>query len=80
MSAVRLLSRTEVEAKLRSYGCKPLEGAGPLNTADWWRWPWGGAPFLLPLDSNGMIDEWAFRRLLADMAKLAPPGWEFPSS
>ena len=37
----------------------------------------GGAPFTLPVE-GGKIDEEAYRRLMVDMAKLAPPGWEFP--
>ena len=79
MIAVRPIYIGDVEAKLRAYGCKPLDGKGPLNTANWWRWPWGGPPFTLPLpDGHGHIDEWAYRQLIADMAKLAPPGWEFP--
>jgi hypothetical protein len=76
--AVRFISRAQVEARLRSYDCSPLEGKGPLNTANWWRWPWGGPPFVLPLDEGGVMDEWAFQRLLADMARLAPPNWKFP--
>ena len=48
MIAVQLMAVAEVEDILRSYGCSKLEGLTPLNTANWWRWPWGGAPFTLP--------------------------------
>ena len=78
MSPVRLLPREEWERKLRHYGCEPLEGLGPLNTAEWWRWPWGGVPFTVPVEADGRMDEWALRRIESDMAKLAPPDWEFP--
>lgn len=79
MIAVRLIKLATVEAKLLRYGCEPLKGRGTLNTANWWRWPWGGAPFTLPLaDKYGNIDEWAYRQLMADLARLAPDGWEFP--
>ena len=77
MSPLRLISIDEAKARLRSYGCKPLAGKGRLNTAEWWQWPWGGAPFLLPFDGD-VVDEWALQRLIADMAKLAPAGWAFP--
>jgi hypothetical protein len=78
VSPVRLISIDDEKKELRSYGCTPLSGKGKLNTAEWWCWPWGGAPFTLPVDENGKIDQWAFHRLLADMAKLAPTEWEFP--
>jgi hypothetical protein len=49
-----------------------------LNTAEWWRWPWPpNIPFTVAVDEEGYADVWAFQRLLADMARLAPPGWEF---
>lgn len=77
MSAQRLIPIKTVEDTLRSYHCKPLKGKTTLNTANWWQWPWGGAPFILP-NEDGYIDEWAYRRIIADMAMLAPSGWEFP--
>lgn len=79
MIAVRLMSVAEVENILRSYGCSPLNGKTSLNTANWWQWPWGGAPFTLPCEGD-QIDEWAYRRIIADMNFLAPAGWEFPSN
>jgi hypothetical protein len=76
--ALRVISRAEAIAKLRSYGCKPLTGKGPLNTAEWWRWPWGGIPFLLPFEGE-TVDAWALQKLIvADMAILAPSDWKFP--
>lgn len=76
--ALRRYDRDRWEAELRSYGCAPLEGQTTLNTAEWWRWPWGGYPFTVPVDPEGFVDVWAFQRLLADMARLAPDDWEFP--
>jgi hypothetical protein len=77
--AVRFLPRLEWEAKLRSYGCKPLEGKGPLNNAELWQMPWGGYPFTVPIEDDGRCLEEATRRIILDMAKMAPKGWEFPS-
>jgi hypothetical protein len=62
---VRFLNRTEWEAKLRHYGCKPLEGKGRLNTAEWWQTPWGSAPFTVPIESDGRCDEWAIQRVVS---------------
>lgn len=75
---VQRLPRERWEPELRSYGCEPLKGKTPLNTAEWWRWPWGGCPFTVPVDPDDYVETWAFQRLLADMARLAPPNWEFP--
>jgi hypothetical protein len=77
MIAVRLLHREEWEKRLRSYGCCPLEGMTQLNTAEWWRWPWGGPPFTVPVEFDGSMDERSFQGIMHDMAQLAPPGWEF---
>jgi hypothetical protein len=78
MIAVHRLRREEWERKLRSYGCYPAEGLGPLNSAQWWRWPWHGAPFTVPVDDEGYCDRQAFQRLLGDMGRLAPPNWQPP--
>jgi hypothetical protein len=78
MISVRFLHREEWEAKLRGYGCKPLEGKGRLNTAELWQMPWGGYPFTVPIEDDGRCDEWAIRRLIADIVKAAPEGWKFP--
>ncbi len=79
MIAVRLLHRTEWEARLRRrYDCKPLDGKGPLNTAEWWQTPWSH-PFTVPVDSEGRCEEWALQRLILDFVKCAPAGWEFPA-
>ena len=77
MIAVRRLRREEWEKRLRSYGCYPQEGLTPLNTAEWWRWPFPAPPFTVPVDDEGYIEQWAYQALMADMAKLAPVGWEF---
>jgi len=80
MNAARSLSRNEWEASLRDYGCKPLNGKGPLNTAEWWQMPWGGNPFTVPVDDDGRCDKWALNKLILDIIKSTPPGWEFPDS
>lgn len=77
MIAVRRLPRDVWESRLRSYGCCPLEGKTPLNIAEWWRWPWGGAPFTCSCDDDGWMEEWMFQGIMRDMAELAPSGWEF---
>ena len=78
MNDVSLISRDEWEAALRDYGCKPLEGKGSLNTAEWWQMPWGGYPFTVPVDDDGRCDKWAFNKLVLDIIKSAPSGREFP--
>jgi hypothetical protein len=40
--------------------------------------PWG-TPFTVPVEDDGRSDEWAIQRVILDMVKCAPPGWEFPS-
>jgi hypothetical protein len=52
MNAVSLVPPEEWKEALRDYGCKPLEGKGPLNTAEWWQMPWGGYPFIVPVDTT----------------------------
>jgi hypothetical protein len=76
--AVRFLHRGEWERRLRRYGCHRLEGKGKLNTAEWWQMPWG-TPFTVSIEDDGRCDEWAIQRVILDMVKCAPPGWEFPS-
>jgi hypothetical protein len=41
--------------------------------------PWG-TPFTVPVEDDGRSDEWAIQRVILDMVKCAPPGWEFPSA
>jgi hypothetical protein len=80
MIAVRFLHRPEWEAKLRRYGCKPLPGKTPLNTAEWWQMPWGRQPpFTVPIEADGRCDEAAIQRIILDMVRCAPQDWEFPS-
>ena len=49
MIAVRMFSREHWEHALRELGCQPLEGLGPLNTAEWWRAPWSFV-FTVPIE------------------------------
>jgi hypothetical protein len=59
-------------------GCEPLAGKGNLNTAEWWRYPWPPRlPFTVPVDDQGYADVWGFQLILANIAKQAPPDWEF---
>ena len=75
MISLHRLARDEWERRLRSYGCYPAEGLTGLNTAEWWRWPFPGPPFVVPVDPEGYCDARAYHKLMADMALLAPPGW-----
>jgi hypothetical protein len=77
MISVRFLRRDEWETKLRSYGCEPLSGKGPLNTAEWWNAPWG-QPLTVPVESNGRCEQWALQRVILDLVKRAPADWKFP--
>ena len=77
MNPIRRIPRDEWGAQLKSYGCYPAAGMGSLQTAEFWRWPWGGYPFTAPCDADGFMDMWAFQRLLSDMAALAPADWVF---
>lgn len=72
MIANRLLTRKEWEAKLRRYGCEPLPGKGPLNTAEWWHRP-GNPPFTVPIeDDEGQCEFWAIQRLVDDFGRPPP--------
>jgi hypothetical protein len=76
--AVRFLTRAEWEEELRYYGCRPLEGKGKLNTAEWWRMPWQSYPFTVPVEADGkmrMADMDALRLLIVSSA---PEGTTFP--
>ena len=66
-------------AQLRSLGCEPEDVGKPLNTAEWWRSPWG-TRFAVPAESDGRMDRWALQRLVTDIKALAPPGWAFPKT
>jgi hypothetical protein len=66
----------ELEPPANPERFKPLEGKGPLNSAEWWKTPWG-RPFTVPAEADGRCDEWAFQRLISDLMKCAPPGWNF---
>jgi len=59
----RFLSRSQWEAKLRRWGCRPMEGKGRLNTAEWWIGA-SGAPFTVPVEGDDdRCDFWALWRL-----------------
>ena len=59
----RFLSRVEWEAKLRRWGCAPLDGKGPLNTAEWWLGP-TKHPFTVPIEGDeDACDFWAIQHL-----------------
>jgi hypothetical protein len=60
---------------LRDFGAKPLEGKGPLNTAEWWRTPWG-IPFVVPIDQASRCLEEDIFRLAADVLRTMPPDWD----
>ncbi len=77
MISARIIGRDVWEKTLIGYGCYPQPGLTPLNTAEWWRWPFPGAPFTVPADEDGNMDHWALQRIIADMARLAPEGFEF---
>lgn len=62
MIANRFLSRPQWESKLRKAGAIPLEGAGPLNTAEWWRVP-GKSPFTVPIEDDQSCEFWALQRI-----------------
>jgi hypothetical protein len=66
MIAVRFLHREEWEPRLRRHGYKPLDGKGPLNTADWWITP-SGRVFTVPCEEGGRCDEWAINKLILDL-------------
>jgi hypothetical protein len=68
----RFLTRAEWEAKLRRWGCEPLSGVGPLNTAEWWKRPEGGIPFTVPAEEDGSCDFWAIQRLASDFGRPPP--------
>jgi hypothetical protein len=74
--ASRRLSRFEWEAELRSYGCRPLEGKGHLNTAELWQMPWQGYPFTVPVE-GGCISRTDLDYLVALIAQSAPKDWTF---
>lgn len=61
MIANRLLSRPEWEAKLRRWHCEPLQGKGPLNTAEWWKGH--GGPFTVPVEGDDQCEFWALQRI-----------------
>ncbi len=77
MIAVRLYPREEWEAQLRALGCRPLEGKGHLNTAEWWIAEMGGdrPGFLFTVPVEGPDDRVGERELgivIAQIKKARP--------
>jgi hypothetical protein len=70
--AVFMLPREAWEKKLRAKHNKPLEGRGPLNTAEWWITPWKHV-FTVPIETEDeRCDMWAIERLIADLERSRP--------
>jgi hypothetical protein len=68
----RYVDRDEWERELRHYGCQPLEGKGPLNTAEWWRMPWQAWPFTVPVEADGRLLQSDLDELLMMILESAP--------
>ena len=65
MIASRLLSRAQWEAKLRRWGCRPMQGKTHLNTAEWWIGDHG--PFTVPIEGqDDSCEFWAMQRICND--------------
>jgi len=75
--ASRRLPREEWEAVLRSYGCRPLDGKGKLNSAEFWRMPWQHYPFTVPVE-DGFLAQADLQYLIALISSSAPEDWTFP--
>lgn len=69
----KFLPRATWEAKLRRRGCKPLEGAGKLNTAEFWQGPNRGYPLSVPVEDDGTCEFWALQRVCDDLSKPPSP-------
>jgi hypothetical protein len=76
MPAMRLFKRSEWEARLARVHCEPLQGKTKLNTAEWWKAPWGFV-FTVPVDQNDMINQIDLSAVIADVVADAPPGYSF---
>lgn len=72
MIAVFMLPREAWDAMLRKQGHKPLEGKGPLNSAEWWITPWKHV-FTVPIETEDeRCDKWAIERLLEVLERSRP--------
>lgn len=78
MISLRFLPREEWEAELRFYGCKPLVGQGPLNTAEFWQMPWQSYPFNVPVEEDGRMLQVDLQELVLRIIGSAPPDTTFP--
>jgi len=76
MIAPRFLPREEWEVQLLHYKCRPLQGKGKLNTAEWWRTKWDYL-FIVPVENDGTCHQQDFQRVIAGIMKSAPPGTLF---
>lgn len=72
MISVRMHPRESWEAALRACGCRPCEGLGRLNTAEWWVSNWG---FLFTVPIEGPDDRVGERELgeILDMINKSKP-------
>lgn len=59
---IKQVPRSLWEAKLRRWGCSPLDGKGPLNTAEWWIGK-RMLPFTVPVDDDGACEFWALQKI-----------------
>ena len=72
MIAVRLYAREAWEAILRDLECRPLEGKGQLNTAEWWITKWEFL-FTVPVDGpDDRCDEMSLARVLDQIERSRP--------
>jgi hypothetical protein len=72
MVAVRLISRTELEARLKPYGCKCVG----KDSSGLERWVTGwGAAFVLWVE-NDLYDEWHYFSVMGRViGPTMPPNW-----
>lgn len=72
MSAVRLISREEIERKLAPYKCRLV--AKITDHADLWETGWG-EPFTLYHELEAGYADDQYRDFLVFIAKTMPQGW-----
>lgn len=58
---IKQLPRSVWEGKLRRWACRPMDGKGRLNTAEWWIGKNG--PFTVPIDEDGTCEFWALQMI-----------------
>jgi hypothetical protein len=73
MTAVRALSRADLEQRLASYGCRFLRKLD--DGTELWQTGWN-EPFSLTPEPDGTYDEWQYFQLVARViARTMPPNW-----